>query len=202
VTVRNPDGQSETLGGAFTYLGAPPVVSAINVHGSPQAGGGLLLFAGTGLDATVSVTFGSAAATGLRYDPVQHTLLVTIPASPLGPSADGFVDLVLTNGDGQTATVPGFHYGNPPAATAFTPGAGAKGDTVTITGTDFSADPTGPRAGLQVSIGGVLAAISQKSATQLTVTVPKLNPGSHPVVVVNFDGQYSVAPGAFTISGP
>ncbi|HEY6100767.1 MAG TPA: IPT/TIG domain-containing protein [Anaeromyxobacter sp.] len=46
VTVTNPDRQSTTLVGGFTYLAAPPVVTAINVRGSPQAGGGLMLLVG------------------------------------------------------------------------------------------------------------------------------------------------------------
>jgi IPT/TIG domain len=178
------------------------VVAAINVHGSPQAGGGLLLFAGTGLDNTVSVTFGGGPATNLVHNPVPGTLQVTIPPSPLGPTADGFVDLVLTNGDGQTTTWPGFHYGNPPSATGFTPTIGAKGTVMVIDGVDFTADATGTRAGLQVSLGGNLGTITQKSPTQITVTVPKLNPGIYQVIVTNFDSQYSIAPGTFTVPGP
>jgi IPT/TIG domain len=202
VTVTNPDRQSETLLGAFTFVAAPPVVKAIGVHGSPQAGGGLALFVGTGLGGTVSVSFGGAPATNLVHDPVPGGLLVTIPPSPLGPTADGFVDLVLTNEDGQSTTWPGFHYGNPPAASGFTPDTGPKGTTVTLSGADFTADATGPRAGLQVSFGGTIATIVQKSSTQITVTVPKLNPGGYQIVVANFDGQYSVAPGAFIVPGP
>lgn len=202
VTVTNPDRQSATLPGGFTYLAPPPVVTATNVRGSPQAGGGLLLFAGTGLQNTVSVSFGGAPATGLTYDPQTGTLLVTIPPSPLGPTADVFVDLVLTNADGQSATWPGFHYGNPPSPSGFTPAGGLSGTAVVISGADFSADATGPRAGLQVSFGGALAVIDQKSPTQITVTAPKLNAGVYPVIVTNFDGQYAIAPGIFSVTGP
>lgn len=202
VTVVNFDRQSATLAGGYTYVAPPPVVTAINVRGSPQAGGGLLVFAGTGLSDTVSVTFGGALATDLTYDPVRGTLTVTIPPSPLGPTADGFVDLVLTNLDGQSTTRPNFHYGNPPQALAFTPTTGSKGDTMVIDGVDFTADATGPRAGLQVSFGGTFATISQKSPTGITLTVPKLNPGTYTILVVNFDSQFSIAPGTFFVPGP
>ncbi|HEY6100766.1 MAG TPA: IPT/TIG domain-containing protein [Anaeromyxobacter sp.] len=148
------------------------------------------------------MTFGGAAATGLTHDPASGGLIVTIPPSPLGPTADGFVDIVVTNLDGQSAASPGFHYGNRPGASSFTPTLGPNGSTVVIGGADFSADTTGARAGLQVSFGGTLATLTQRSPTQITVTVPKLNPGAYPVVVTNFDGQYSVAPGAFTVPGP
>jgi hypothetical protein len=67
---------------------------------------------------------------------------------------------------------------------------------------DFTADTTGPHAGLQAAFGGTLALIVQKSATQITVTVPKLNAGVYQVVVTNFDGQFAVSPGAFTVPGP
>lgn len=202
VTVTNPDRQSETIAGGFDYLAAPPVVAAINVHGSPQAGGGLLLFAGTGLDNTVSVAFGGAPATNLVHNPTPGTLEVTIPPSPLGPTTDAFVDLVLTNGDGQTTTVPGFHYGNPPRSTGFSPATGSLGTVMVIDGVDFTADATGLRAGLQVSFNGTLAAITARSPTQITVTVPKLNPGVYEVIITNFDGQFTVAPGSFTVPGP
>ena len=38
VTVVNFDRQASTLAGGFTYVAPPPVVTAINVRGSPQAG--------------------------------------------------------------------------------------------------------------------------------------------------------------------
>jgi hypothetical protein len=219
VTVVNPDGGQATLAAALTLDPPPPpppgppppppppslpppVIAAINVHGSPQAGGGLLLLAGTGLDHAASVAFGGAAASGLTYDPVQKTLLVIIPPSPSGPTADVFVPIVVVSSDGQSSSWPDFHYGNPPVLSGFTPNVGVKGDTVTISGADFTADATGVRAGLQVSFGGTLATITQKSPTQITVTVPKLNPGSFQVIVVNFDGQYAVAAGTFTVPGP
>jgi len=202
VTVSNFDRQVSTLVGGFAYVAPPPVVTAINVRGSPQAGGGLLLFAGSGLGNTVSVTFGGAPATGLAFDPVRGTLTVTVPPSPLGPTADGFVDLVLTNLDGQATTRANFHYGNPPAPTGFTPDTGAKGAPLVISGSDFSADTTGLRVGLQVSFGGTFAVVTAKSATQITVTIPKLNPGVYQVLVTNFDSQFAVSPGSFTAPGP
>lgn len=180
----------------------PPVVAAVNVHGQPPAGGGQVLFAGSGLDHVVEVTFGGAPASGLTYEPLLGAITVVAPPSPLGPNGDGFVELLVRSADGQTATVPGFHYGQPPVATGFTPGTGQKGDVLTISGAGFSADAAGPRAGLQVAVGGVIAPILSKTPTEIAVTVPKLNPGVYQLSVVNFDGQYSVPAGAFTVPGP
>jgi len=148
------------------------------------------------------VTFGGVPASGLTYDPVFGNLTVTIPPSPLGPAADGFVDILLVNRDGQSTTWPGFHYGNPPAPSAFTPTAAPRDAEVIITGVDFTADTTGPRTGLSVSFGGTPAVVVAKTATQITVLVPKLNPGQYKIGVTNFDGQVGIAPGFFTAPGP
>jgi len=113
-----------------------------------------------------------------------------------------FVPIVLVNADGQSTTWPDFHYGNPPVIARFSPDTGPRGATVTVDGADFTADATGVRAGLQVSFGGNPATVVAKSATQLTVIVPKMNPGSYPIIVVNFDGQYAVTRTAFLVPGP
>lgn len=202
VTVVNPDRQTATLAGGFTYVAPPPVVTAVNVRGSPQAGGGQLLLVGSGLQDAVSVTFGGVPATGLSYDALRGALTVTVPASPSGPTADVFVDLVVTNLDGQSTTWRSFHYGNAPVPASFTPTSGRRGDPLTLTGTDFSADATGPRAGLQVSFGGTFATILSRTPTEIVVAIPKVNPGSYPIIVVNFDSQLGIAPGVFVAPGP
>jgi hypothetical protein len=202
VVVTNPDRQSATLVGGYTYIAPAPVVAAINVHGAPQAGGSLLLLAGSGLINAASVTFGGVPAAGLTYDPLRNAITVVVPPSPAGPTADVFVPIVVTNLDGQFTTVPSFHYGNPPAPTGFTPNTGPKGNPLVISGTDFTADTAGQRVGLQVAFGGVPAVITAKSATQIDVTIPKLNPGVYQVIVTNFDGQFAVSPGTFTAPGP
>lgn len=210
VTVTLPgSGLSGTLPGGFGYLGPAPTVSAMSVRGGPPAGGTIVLLAGTGLQAGTSVTFGGVPAPGVSYDPVQDRLQATTPPCALGPGADTFVEVVLTNPDGQAATVATpFHYGPRPAPTGLAAVAPAtlttvhRGDTIVITGTDFTAAPApDPRAGLQVSIGAI-AAIVSKTATEIVVTAPKNNPGTYQVVVVNFDGQYAVAPGVVVYPGP
>jgi IPT/TIG domain-containing protein len=236
VTVLLPGtGLAGTLAQGFNFLAPAPVVAAFNVRGSPAAGGGLLLIRGTHLQADSAVTFGGATATTTAFTPGVapglDSLTVIIPPSPLLPGVqDGFVDVVVTNPDGQASTLgprfgkdgtpwPGnFHYGPPPAATAFTPGSG-KGLDVTITGAGFSADATGPRSGLQVLFQGPSFAIPpirtcpnaadaacpagavSPAPGSIIVTLPskQLNPGSYVFVVTNFDGQSSVTPGTFVV---
>jgi hypothetical protein len=84
----------------------------------------------------------------------------------------------------------------------FTPTTGRRGDPLTITGTDFTADATGLRAGLQVSFGGTFATITSKTPTQIVVAIPKLNPGTYPIIVINFDSQFGISTGVFTAPGP
>jgi hypothetical protein len=155
-----------------------------------------VLLVGSNLAGAAGVTFGGAAATGVHFDTNANALVVVTP-----PHAEGFVDVVVTNPDGQTATAPGFHFGPPPAPTSFTPTSfanGAAGQLVTITGTSFS-----DVQGVQVMFSGFLGTVVAKSPTELTVAIPKLNPGVfYQVIVTNFDGQFGLAPGTLSVGGP
>ena len=190
VSVRNPDGQTATLAGGFTFLAAPPVITALNRRGAPPAGGLLMLIVGTGFSAGSTVTFGGVPATGVSYDATLKALSLTVP-----PHAEGFVDIVVQNPDGQADTFAGFHYGPLPVITDFNPKIGQKGDTVTLTG-DFL-DPTA-----SVAFGSTLAVVTARGAGTISVTVPKMNPGFYPLVVTNADGQFGVSSGSFELPGP
>jgi hypothetical protein len=158
------------------------VIQARNRNGCPPAGGVPVLFVGTGLVADAAVTFGGVSALAVALDAGTGGLLATAP-----PHAEGFVDVVVTNPDGQAATSTGFHYGPPPSIAAFSPQAGVRpGDLVTVSGLDF--DVAG---GVQVLVGGVVAVLSSKTATELVFAAPKLNPAAYYFSVVNADGQYA-----------
>jgi len=187
---------------AYTFVAPPPVIEGLSVHGAPPAGGTTLNILGLEFQPGVTATFGGAPATGLVLSdstPPRKLLTLTVPARPGG--AGEFVDLVVRNPDGQTATFVGFRYGPPPVITAVSAlPAGLsnvhKDDVITITGTDFSSS-----TGVQVQIGQ-LAVISSASATQLVVVAPKNNPGTYQVVVTNHDGQFGVAPPGFNVVYP
>jgi hypothetical protein len=111
-----------------------------------------------------------------------------------------------------------FHYGPAPVVTGFSPSAGV-GLDVTLTGTDFSSDATGARIGLQVLLLGptfeilqirecpnaadpaCLADVVSPSPTSLVANIPSsgLIPGEYAVILTNFDGQTSTAPGVFVV---
>jgi hypothetical protein len=184
-------GSTGTVGatGGTGTTAAPPSILALNRHGSPPAGGDIVLLIGQNLATADQVTFGGVPATTLAYDGVNGYLQVTSP-----PHAEGFVDVVVRLADLQTATFPGFHYGPPPVIASFTPGTGRPGDTVTISGTGFA-----DVHGVSVRFGAFLAPIVSKSATSLVVTVPKVNPLPYTVTVVNFDDQFDASATMFTV---
>jgi len=188
VVLTNPDRQGATAPLPFTFDAPPPSLTAFNRHGSPPAGGTLVLLLGANLATADLVTFGGVAATGLSYDAVRGWLQVTAPAH-----AEGFVDVTVQLADGQRATLAGFHYGPPPVLLSFTPATGKRGDSVTISGSGFA-----DVLGVTVAFGGTSATITSRAPTQLVVTVPKLNPGPYTLVVANFDDQFSASSSSFT----
>ena len=150
---------------------------AFNIHGSPPAGGGLLLIKGLNLQETSRVTVGGIPATVTEFTPGVPAgaaqLTVIVPASPLLPDVtDGFASVVVWNPDGQLSThaprispdgtqwPANFHYGPPPVITGFGPSSG-DGVDVTLTGTGFSSDAAGARVGLHVTLSGPSSVILQ-----------------------------------------
>jgi len=222
-------GLAGTITRGFTFLGPAPHAIAFDVRGSPPAGGGTLRIRGLDIDASSTVTFGGIPATVTAFTPGVVTgsgvLTVVVPPFTLAPGAtDGFASVVVSNADGQSSTrtpdvsadgtpwPANFHYGPPPVVTGLSPSIGPGGD-VTITGSGFSSDLAGARAGLQVQLSGpsfaILpvrtcpndadpacpASVVSPSPTSLVVTVPsgQLPPGEYIVGVIDFDGQAALA---------
>lgn len=139
---------------------------------------------GTGFSPDSTVTYGGVPATGVSIAPSTGALSIT------PPNSEGF-DIVVTNPDGQTATSAGFHYGPPPSISSFSPSTVLRrGDLITVTGASFAV-----AYGVQVVVGGTVATISSAADTQIVFAAPKLNAGSYPFAISNFDDQYAVSPG-------
>src|SRR5207247_1997821 len=62
LVVTNPDAQSGTCSGCFTYVAAP-IVSSVTPNSGPAAGGTSVTVAGTGFQAGASVSFDGSALT-------------------------------------------------------------------------------------------------------------------------------------------
>jgi hypothetical protein len=122
----------------------------------------------------------------------------------------GSADVVVTNPDGKSVTLPGgFTYTHlAPVIRSITPntntilgGASATlnntdkisgGASVTLNGANFL-------NGATVTVDGTAATnVVFKSATQLTITIPKGTAGTADIVVTNPDGQSVTLPGGFT----
>jgi hypothetical protein len=217
-------GLAGTITRGFTFLGPAPHAIAFDVRGSPPAGGGRLRIRGLDIDASSTVTFEGSPASVVEFTPGfiagSGVLTVVVPPFTLPPGAtDGFASVVVSNADGQSSTrapdvsadgtpwPANFHYGPPPLVTGFGPSSGA-GLDVTITGSGFSSDLAGARAGLQVQLAGpslailpiricpdgadpaCLAGEVSPAPTSIVATVPSgLPPGNYALGVINFDGQ-------------
>ena len=104
VVVTNSDAQNGTLSNGYTYVAVtapPPTVTSLNPNSGPTAGGNGLTITGTGFQAGATVSFGGTAATGVTVAS-SMSIVATAPAH-----AAGAVDVVITNPDGQSATLPG-----------------------------------------------------------------------------------------------
>jgi len=194
VIVRNPDTQSATVSGGFTYqpVPAPTIISLLPTSG-PEAGGTLVTVWGTNFLAGATVSFGGVTAASVTVTSATQLGAVT------PPHATGVVDVRVTNPDDQFATlVSAFTYGTPPPTiTGVSPNSGtiAGGTSVTITGTGFQ--PAVP--GTTVTFGAVAAiGVNVLSSTKIQVTTPAHAAGAVDVKVTNPDSQSVTLPGGYT----
>jgi len=196
VMVTNPDGQSGTKSGGFTYLRPAPTVLSLSPSSLIWDYGGhsLVTITGNNFVATPSVTFGGVPATNVAF--INATQLTVY----LPYHVPGTVDVTVTNPDGQSGTKSNaFTYlAPPPNIVQINPliGPYTGGTSVLILGTDFVATPT-------VTFGGTAAtSVILGGGTQLMVVTPAHAAGAVDVVVTNPDGQSGTKVGAFTYYTP
>lgn len=191
VSVANPDAQSATKVGAFTYQG-PPTITGISPGSGRLAGGTAVSISGTNFFSGASVKIGGNTCTSLTV--VSSTSIsCTTP-----PGVGGTADVMVTNADGQTDTSLGLYtYQAGPTVTTVSPSGGplAGGTTITITGTNFL-------TGATVKIGATdCTGISVDSVTQITCTTPAKSAGAYTVTVTNTDNQAGSKTSGFTYQG-
>jgi hypothetical protein len=111
VVVTNPDSQSGTCTGCFTFVAAPTVTGIAPTSG-PAAGGTSVTITGTGFVAGATVSLGGTAATGVTVVNAT-TITATTPAHSAGA-----VNVTVTNPDSQSGTCTGcFTYVAGPPST-------------------------------------------------------------------------------------
>ena len=106
VQVLNPDGQTGTLAGAFTYTtSSAPAIARANPSNGVSAGGTRVTINGTGFASGASVDFAGVPARGVTF--VDSTRVDAVAP----PHDEGEVDLTVTNPDGQAGKLErGFYY--------------------------------------------------------------------------------------------
>ena len=185
VVVTNPDGQSATASGAYTYQQPAPSMSAINPASGSTNGGTVVVINGANFLSAPTVTFGSAAATVTSASSTAIT--VATPAL----SSTGAVNVTVMNSDGQSSTLSGgFTYVSPTPAPTITSlssssGSTAGGASITINGTNFV-------SGATVTLGGAQATnVSVANSSTINASTPPHAPGTVNVTVTNPDGQWA-----------
>jgi hypothetical protein len=193
VIVTNPDGQSSTAAGAYSYEQPAPALATVAPASGSVKGGTLVVLNGANFLPNPTVTFGGVAAT------VTSTTANAITVSAPANSSTGVVSVTVTNTDGQAGTLStGYDYvtaGPTPTVSSITSASGPTvgGASVTISGTNFV-------AGATVMFGGVPATnVTVASGTSITATTPAHNAGPVNVTITNPDGQFATLQGAVAL---
>ena len=194
VQVTNPNGQSATRSGAFTYT-APaqsPTLTAVSPTSGPTAGGTTITLTGTNFVSGATVRVGGAAATNVAF--VSATQLTA--RTPAGTA--GARDVQVINPAGQSATRGGaFTYTtatNVPSITSVSPATGpaAGGTLITVRGANFTS------SGMTLRIGGVAATnLVSTNTTTLTAVTPAGTAGARDIVLTNGWGLSVTSTGGF-----
>jgi len=190
VTVTNLDGQSAVGAGLFTYsIYQTPSLSSVSPVSGTSLGGTYVLISGSNFVNGCSVTFGGLPVQGLNFIS-SSSLGVTTPANSAGA-----VDVVVTNPDNQSASLPqGYTYIRPaPEVLSCEPASGltSGGQQITVRGKYFI-------AGCSASFDGLPASVTFIDSSTLTAITPSHAAGAVNVRVTNPDSQYGVLTGGFT----
>ena len=194
VTVTTAGGTSATSAADHYTYDAPtpaPTVTSLNPTHGPAAGGTSVTITGTNLTGATAVKFGSTNATSFTVNSATQ-ITATAPAGTAGST----VDVTVTTPGGTSATNAGDHYSydtiGAPTVTSLDNQLGdpAGGDTITITGTNF----TGATA---VKFGSTNAAsFTVDSNTQITAVSPAGPDGTTVDVTVTGPGGTSATSAA------
>jgi hypothetical protein len=99
VVVTNPDGQSATLAGGFTFQAGAPTLTGVSPTTGRTAGGTSVTLTGTNFASGARLTFGGATATSVVVVSTTHITAKTPRHKP------GAVNIVVTNPNGQSGTL-------------------------------------------------------------------------------------------------
>jgi hypothetical protein len=195
VVVTNPDTQAGTLAASFEYLDPPTVTIAAPTVGF-SVGGTSVTITGTNFYAGASVSFGGSACAVTAETPPTSITCTT------SAHADGLVNIVVTNIDGQAGTGVGLYtYEGAPTITSIVPAGGstAGGNVITINGTNFRNTPADPTVTID---GNPCAPLTYVGTTQVTCSAPAGTIGAKDLVLTNADTQSATATGGYLYAAP
>jgi len=196
VRVVNPDGQEAMLEDGFTYNPAP-TISSVKPNAGPLEGGTPVVISGTGFLPGLPAADVLIGGAGASFIAPRSSTKITAETPPSTP---GVKDVVVTNRDGQRATLEaGFTYNPAPAIAKVIPDNGrlAGGTEIAIRGSGFL---PGARVLISTETGTFRAASSVQvvSPAIVTATTPPGKPGPKDVLVFNPDRQIIKLPEGFT----
>lgn len=186
VVVTNTDGRSGVLPGGFTYLAAPPAVTAVNPTSGSTSGGTTVTLAGTSFSGATAVAFGGVPAASFTVTS-DTAITATAPAH-----AAGVVNVTVATPAGTSPAATGNEFTYlvippTPQVRRVTPGTGsaAGGATVSIEGISLS-------GATSVTFGGTAATFTVNSATSITATTPAHAAGAVDVRVTTGGGTSAI----------
>ncbi len=197
VTVVNPDTQSAQMLGGFEYRVPPSITTTVPPAGT-ASGGTLITIYGSNFVSGATVAVGTSAATSVTINGTGTEIQAFTP--PPSGGLSGPRDVIVRNPDTLTATqVGGFTYvvvfQQDPTIVSVEPGSGpaAGGNTVTLTGTNFTT------AAMAVWFGANQSgSVTVLSTTTLTCPAPAGTSGTRVNVAVGTAaGLTTTAVGAY-----
>lgn len=159
-------------------------VTFVSPNAAPADVGVEVRIIGTGFQPGATVRLGGAATNVTLSG--STVITATAPAHSAGT-----VDVVVTNPDGQSGTLPKAFTYVPLTVSAVAPKAGLAGSTVSISGTGFS-------SGATVTLGGIATTVTVLNSTSIRATAPVHAAGAVDVVVTNPGGHSATLTGGYT----
>lgn len=162
----------------------------ISVNPTAAIPGDTVVIKGTNLLNVSDIKFGTMEATSISTSKSDTSLLAIIPDS-IAPG-DVYVQVYYSNGTGYAATkFTVLAKPKIPTISAVNPLTALPGDSITITGINFSAVSS-------VTFDSLSAHFTINDSTKLTVTVPSTIKGAHPVITVSAPTGFDTV--SFTIN--
>jgi hypothetical protein len=200
---------NQTQNYTAAYANPAPTISGITPNSGVNSGSvSITNLAGTGFLTGVTVKLTKSGQTDINGTSVTRASATKITCTfNLTGAATGPWNVVVTNPDGQSATLPsGFTIAYPaPTITSITPNSGSRGTTVNITNLAGTGFRTGATVNLtrsgQTTISGTSVTVVSSTKITCTFTIPTTAAtGRWNVVVTNSDGKSATLSNGFTIN--